>query len=494
VVEAHHLSSELNSIWRATTASLNASLLGNTQDFLDAVETMLAARGVACPVMIVRGDGSLVRADFARRRPVEIVHSGPATSAAGGYFLGQERVAALTGAAARAVVVDMGGTTTDLAVIERGRPQILDKGATVGRFQTCIHTIRARSFGLGGDSRIVFDHWGRLEIGPERALPISYLCSQYPRAKTDLAAALRRRLLYSENLEFWLLRRLPAQPLGSDLAARIIDALKDGPQMYAGLRKRVGTIPPFVLRELVEREVLERAALTPTDLLHVSGEYAPWDVECACALVDAAARLWDESGQAFLGRARALMTRRMVSEIVQFLSGETLPDPVRTGFSEKSRGMARWLFDEALTGDDPLLGSRIFVKAPLVGIGAPARAFLPPVAEALGAELILPKYYEVANAIGAVAGSVICQAEAEVLPWMEGAGQFGYFARVANTQQAFPHFEDAVAHARAELAEQVRLLAEAAGAEHPVVEIQATQIWDGMLRLTATAIGGVGEG
>ena len=82
VVQGHHLSGELNSIWRATTASLNASLLTHVQDFLRAVQGMLAQRNIRCPVMMVKGDGSLVRADVAGQRPVEIIHSGPATSAA----------------------------------------------------------------------------------------------------------------------------------------------------------------------------------------------------------------------------------------------------------------------------------------------------------------------------------------------------------------------------------------------------------------------------
>ena len=67
--------------------SLNASLLSNLHDFLDAVQKMLANHGVNCPIMVVRGDGSIVKTDFARYRPVEMIHSGPATSAIGGQCL-----------------------------------------------------------------------------------------------------------------------------------------------------------------------------------------------------------------------------------------------------------------------------------------------------------------------------------------------------------------------------------------------------------------------
>jgi N-methylhydantoinase A/oxoprolinase/acetone carboxylase beta subunit len=87
VVQAHHLSSELDSIRRATTVSLNASLLSNIHEFLEAVKVMLTSSAISCPVMIVRSDGSIVNSEVARKKPVEIIHSGPATSAIGGQFL-----------------------------------------------------------------------------------------------------------------------------------------------------------------------------------------------------------------------------------------------------------------------------------------------------------------------------------------------------------------------------------------------------------------------
>ena len=197
VVQAHHLSSELDSIRRATTASLNASLLSNLQDLLDAVQEMLSRRGVNCPLMMVRGDGSMVKASFARQRPVEMIHSGPATSAIGGQYL--------TGTDA-AVVIDIGGTTTDIALIDQGKIQIQEEAATVGSYRTCVKTIKARSFGLGGDSLVAFDHWQNLTLGPERVVPISRLCSQYAEIKRDLFDRLRRKqnLHYSDELEYWI--------------------------------------------------------------------------------------------------------------------------------------------------------------------------------------------------------------------------------------------------------------------------------------------------
>jgi N-methylhydantoinase A/oxoprolinase/acetone carboxylase beta subunit len=482
VVQAHHLSSELNSIWRATTAALNASLLGNTQEFLSAVETMMKERGLLCPVMIVRGDGTLARAEFARQRPLEIVHSGPATSAIGARYLADVQ---------RALVVDFGGTTTDLAVIEDGQVQSLERAATVGSYQTCIRTIRARSFGLGGDSCITFDHWRFLQIGPERALPISYLCAQEAQVKEDLLRTLRTQsnVLYSENLEYWLLRREPTRSLESSLGERLIELLRRGPQRYADLRKQVGSIPPFVRRELLGREIIERAALTPTDLLHVSGEFTAWDVESALAWVKAASRIWNESPGEFVCRVRGLLTQRIVAEIIQFLSRKSLSQEETTGIFHCDGRLDRWLMMESISPSDPFLGCKVFLKMPLVGIGAPAQAFLQPVAEVLGTELLLPDHYEVANAVGAAVSGVAFQAQAEVIPYVEGAGLVGYFSRAANTQRLFSRYEDALAHARQTLAEFVEGEARAAGAEAVSVEIIVHPIWDGMARLEALAVG-----
>ena len=177
VVLANHLSNEFDSIRRATTASLNASLLSNTQEFLNAILSKLNKFKIFCPVMILRGDGSIVKAEYARRRPVEIIHSGPATSAIGGQFLS---------GLDSALVIDIGGTTTDIALIEKGRAAVDKNAAVVGSFRTCVSTIKVRSFGLGGDSLIRFDGSRDITIGPERVVPLCRMSLAFPKIKEEL--------------------------------------------------------------------------------------------------------------------------------------------------------------------------------------------------------------------------------------------------------------------------------------------------------------------
>jgi hypothetical protein len=180
------------------------------------------------------------------------------------------------------------------------------------------------------------------------------------------------------------------------------------------------------------------------------------------------------------------MTERMTAEIIQFLSGQKLSDQrlLRRGDS-----LDRWLVEESLHPGEGFLGSSISLKTPLVGIGAPAGAFLPPVAQALHTELILPPHYEVANAVGTVVGNVIVQAESQVFPELEGANIIGYFSRVDNSQTSFRDFDSARRHARQTVIDWVSDRVRQAGADSFQIECHETEIWDESIRFEAIAVG-----
>jgi N-methylhydantoinase A/oxoprolinase/acetone carboxylase beta subunit len=481
VIQAHHLSSELDSIRRATTASLNASLLSDVRDFVDAVEEMLHQKGISCPVMMVRGDASIVKASFARQRPVEVIHSGPATSAIGGQFLADAQAA---------LVVDIGGTTTDLCLVDRGKIQTLENTATVGPYRTCVRTVKSHSFGLGGDSLIRFDHHGSLSVGPERVLPISHLCHDHPEIKRELIAWLtdRGKFYYSDELEYWILRREPSRPLRNVYAQRALECLRSGPQRMRQLVKEVGakSVVSLDMDELVDQEIIERAGLTPTDLLHVTGEFSPWDVEIAQFVTGFVAKIWNEDAKAFTLRVKDWITRKINAEIIQYLSHKNLSTPALVS---RRNDLDYWFYEENLEGQDPYLGCKISLKVPLVGIGAPAGIFLPAVARSLGTEIILPAHYAVANAVGTVVGNVMVREEASIFPCTEGPAITGSLARLANHQQRFDTYEQAMAFARELLAKEVVAKAKAAGADTVVVENQENEFFPGMAHLSAWAVG-----
>ena len=84
---AHELSSKLDAPRRALTAALNARLTPQIRHLIEALSQVLAAESIDAPLMIVKGDGSLMRADVALEYPVETILSGPAASVVGAGFL-----------------------------------------------------------------------------------------------------------------------------------------------------------------------------------------------------------------------------------------------------------------------------------------------------------------------------------------------------------------------------------------------------------------------
>jgi N-methylhydantoinase A/oxoprolinase/acetone carboxylase beta subunit len=108
-------------------------------------ESYLKDIGIKAPMMVVRGDGALISADQAREKPIETILSGPAASIVGARWLTNEQ---------NALVSDIGGTTTDVALLRDGRPQIDPDGAMVGGLRTMVEAVAMRTFGLGGDSQV----------------------------------------------------------------------------------------------------------------------------------------------------------------------------------------------------------------------------------------------------------------------------------------------------------------------------------------------------
>lgn len=481
VVLGHQLASRLNSIQRATTATLNASLLAILQEFVQAMDRALAQRGLEAPLMVMRGDGALMGSAMARQRPVETIHSGPAASAIG---------ARLLAGVERALVVDIGGTTTDLAVIDEGLVNVREEGTAVGPYSTAVRAAHVRSIGLGGDSYLGLDAESRLTVGPERVVPISYLAHVYPGVLRDLEGLdhRARQRPTPDHVQYWFLQREPRRPLTNGRARRAVELLREGPLPLPLLLERLGLIHQlqFEGRSLMERGIIARAALTPTDLLHLNGAYAPWSQRAAEKAATLYGRICNRSIASLTERVMTMMAERIVEEIVSFLSGQTLQRaPAYVGADD----LGAWLFEENLYGRHPYLASRISLKMPIVGIGAPAAIFLPQVAQMLDAQLLLPAHYEVANAVGAVAGSVMVNREAWVFPQMRELQVLGYFVQSGGRRARFASMETALRHARETLGAEVRQAAEMAGAASPHVTFEELADGAETYRIRARAIG-----
>jgi len=271
VVCGHELSARLNFVARAHTAVLNARLVPLICDLLEAVDRVLEQAGVRAPVFVVRGDGSIMRRDVARSRAIETVLSGPAASTAGGRLL--------TGCA-DALVADVGGTTTDIAVMQDGRVELTPDGARVGHWRTSVSAADIQTTGLGGDSAVRPGSRGRLRIGPERVVPVSCLAAGRPAVRDELARivdGLAEGGAGPEALDFFV---LAGNPEGLDLEGherRIVELLDERPHSRAELGRLSGPAVPELLRigRLEGIGLVRRSGPTPTDALHVLGRYRP---------------------------------------------------------------------------------------------------------------------------------------------------------------------------------------------------------------------------
>ncbi|MDZ7844137.1 MAG: hydantoinase/oxoprolinase family protein [Anaerolineales bacterium] len=486
VVLGHQLSTRLDSIQRATTATLNASLLSILQAFIQAMRSSLHERAIQAPLMVVRGDGALVSAETARDRPVETVHSGPAASALGGKFLADLD---------KALVIDMGGTTTDIALIDEGQVRIREEGTTVGKYNTAVRAAHIHSLGLGGDSLIHFDLEDQLLIGPERVQPLSKLAQDHPAVLKDLErlANSQHQPFNPQQIEYWYLQREPTRSVSDPRADHVLEMLRLGPRSLPKILEELDVLHPlqFGGSALLKEEIIGRSSLTPTDLLHITGEFAPWNAEAARLAARLCAGYLHLDLEEFIHQVIQHMVKKIARETISYLTGQTLePAP----FFVEPDDLGLWLFEENYSKDDPYLGSRISLKMPLVGIGAPAEIFLPQVAELLHTEYISPPHFQVANAIGAAAGTGTILQEAWIIPQSRNLRTVGYYVQSGADRKRFRTLQDALEFAEETTRKQALKQAEAVGINNPDIKVQRLPDGAESYRIRARATGSLDPG
>ncbi|GBC61407.1 hypothetical protein DENIS_2367 [Desulfonema ishimotonii] len=481
VVLGHQLSTKIDSIRRATTACLNASLVAIMQEFIKAVQTSLKDQGICAPLMIVRGDGSLMPYTVAARKPVETVLSGPAASAIGGRFLSGHN---------SAVVVDVGGTTTDIALIEDGRMNVSEAGARVGAVETAVKAARIRTACIGCDSRISFGKGKTIEVGPDRVVPLSRLADRFPAVAADIRALKqkRRRDWLPTDLEYWILYKAPdAATSRNPLHADLIRLLEKEPLSLTEILSALKLHHAVQLNAdaLIGQGYIERATLTPTDLLHVSGQISLWDGDAARIAVARACEMYGRDSDAFAEETLTRIVHMMAEEVFVFLAGHDTEAHLPETLNDQ---WGRWFFRQAVRDGNPFLSMNIASRLPMIGIGGPAGYFVRRVAKALNAPFVLPPSAEVANAVGAVAGSVSVEREALIFMKETDTGT-GFMVQIDGEPPRFMEEEnEAASYAEKVVATLAGAGASEAGAVSPQIIVE--QRIDGSVRrVMARAIG-----
>ena len=340
IVLGHQLSTKLGSVERATTAALNASLLAVLQDFVIAVRRAMERRQIDAPLMVVRGDGTLMSDEFAARTPVETIHSGPAASAMGGRFL--SRLDDM-------LIVDVGGTTTDLALIQAGQVSVSEEGATVSDYKTAVKAANLLSIALGGDSHIALNRESEVTIGPERVVPLAYLAWEYPQVQNRLKVLSRRSRAQAtpDWLEFWFLLREPQNDdlLRTEKEKNLVNFLGKGPQPVPEILRHLNVFHAGQIGadELLRQEIIGKSGLTPTDLIHVEGRYTPWDVEAASLALDTFSRYLFHDGADLQRQVWSRVTETIVRAVISFLSGKKLNQS-----TQGTDDLAAWFFHNSI--------------------------------------------------------------------------------------------------------------------------------------------------
>jgi N-methylhydantoinase A/oxoprolinase/acetone carboxylase beta subunit len=456
----HELSSRLNAVRRATTAALNAHLVLPLTELITSVRRTLEQRGIAAPLMVVKGDGSLIRADLALQRPIETILSGPAASVVGAQRLARR---------GDIWVVDVGGTTTDIASLRDGAPRLNEEGAEVGGWRTMVEAIDVHTTGLGGDSHVRLDREGQLAIGPRRVIPLCLLADQHPAVADELAGqtALNTKSSQADAGQFLVAARRAAYDLPPD-ERELLAYLDEAPRSLVSLAAfaRGRGITRRSIDHIEQRGLARRAGFTPTDALHVLGHFQRWDVRASELGAGLLARRLGLTAEALSYRVAGDMAQRIAEELVT----KVMADEVSAANWRREPAAAALLHCALNGGGGTDLECRITLRRPLAAVGAPVAAYLPAVAGKLNTELLIPRWSEVANAVGAVTGSVIQRASASIQPIDRGEL---FRAYLPDGVHDFEQLEDAVAFASDAILPLVAERAHAGGAGE--VETQTTR-------------------
>ncbi len=398
VVCAHQLTSALGFHYRTVTAVLNGRLIPIINELLKTTKTVLQEQSIHAPVMIVKGDGTLMTEAMAKERPIETILSGPAASVIGGLALTGEK---------DGIVLDMGGTTTDIANVSDGIVNIRKKGAKVGGWFTRVQAVEISTFGLGGDSRMCLDRSGNLQIGPQKVWPLCVMGHRYPYLRHELKSFRRvgeYKVYFEQEADCYLYvgGQLPKD--ASPEEHKIMEKLQDGPHSLTYLARAVGKAPETIdLTPLVESGILARISVTPTDILHVRGRYLEWDRDIAQAGVEILAKRKEIPVSKFLDMAETMIYEKMAMCCVQ--SGADF-DGKKFSIEESEEAM--YLMELAFRSSGAsLLKPMLRLNKPVVALGAPAKAWVAEAGKLLDAKVMVPENADVANAYGAAVGQVI---------------------------------------------------------------------------------------
>ncbi len=375
---SHQVSDNPGMRARAATACLHAKLMPLMVGFLSSIKISMLNAGLHCPVAIICGNGEGAGLDKAVQRAATTMASGPAATARFGCTAGEPT----------ALVVDVGGTTTDVCMIRDGNPVLSDEGCRIGQWQTHVEAIDMYTAAGGGDSHVICSadqggSCGRQQEIRLEATRVQPLCmtENLPDPEQWLGCGMRNTVI------------LPVEGLSEELVAEdeVLFCLREqGPANLETLTQQTG-LSGILLEKRLERlaylQQIRMAGFTPTDALHVLGRLDIGSKKQAEHGARALAASLDMDMETLCLQVVAEAEKTIEGIILDYLGRKVWPNKDTAPFLTSM--------------NNELFSLRVAVKIPIIGIGAAARCFLPAVAERLQTTVHFPEHYEVGNAVGA---------------------------------------------------------------------------------------------
>lgn len=379
VVCGHELSQDLGAYDRGVTAYLNAQLIPIASQFINAIISDIERRGIDAKLMMLKCDGSLINIKEAIEKPIESIFTGPAASLVGASFLSERDTCA---------VIDVGGTSTDVSLLYKGLPELCEDGAKVGGWDTKVKAIRMETSAMGGDSHVWVKN-RKINIGPRRVIPLCVAAVKYPGFKETLKMGRTpARVELGENVQptkFFV--RTGKEPVRiSPYEQEIFSIIGDEPVCISDIYWKFGR-PVSVehLDYLIQKRLVQAIGFTPTDALHVLDEYNEWDKEASLI------------GATILSR----LVQMNEQELSEHIKKEVAYNMALNLMSYMLKGVDRKEIEKIIRGD---FLSKFRLCIPVVLLGGPVRAYVKQIQNIIDAEIILPPFAEVGNAVGALVG------------------------------------------------------------------------------------------
>ena len=355
---------------RAATACLHAKLMPLMVGFLSSIQLSMLKIKLSCPVTIICGNGKGASLDEAVERAAITMASGPAATARFGCTAGEPA----------ALIVDVGGTTTDVCMIRDGQPVLSEEGCIIGQWQTHVEAIDMYTAGAGGDSHVTCSADNSVCLETTRVQPLA-MTTNLPDPGSWLGCGLRSTMV------------LPVAGLDEKVIAEdeILRRLHQhgpaNPEILANETSLSGVILEKRLERLVYLQQIHMAGFTPTDALHTLDRLNIGNKQQAEAGAEAMAAALNMDVATFCLQVISETEKTIETIILDYL------------------GRKIWQHNQAAPflnrRDNELFSLNFSVKIPIIGIGAAAGFFLPGVARRLQTTVSFPEHYEVGNAIGA---------------------------------------------------------------------------------------------